>query len=133
MSVGLCEKGRATEIVSRWFPPLHWDDRATILSSLSRKACKLTNKLDFVRRVSLLSSFLFQDESVLTILCNHSFHTHCLTQWEDSTLVPSYPISFIHSDYSIPMPPDVLFVGTIRHQNQVVKTNASFATPMKYV
>lgn len=35
---------------------------------------------------------LFQDESVLTILCNHSFHTHCLTQWEDSTLVPLYPV-----------------------------------------
>ncbi|XP_019855979.1 PREDICTED: BRCA1-associated protein-like [Amphimedon queenslandica] len=25
------------------------------------------------------------DESVLTILCNHSFHTDCITRWEDST------------------------------------------------
>jgi BRCA1-associated protein len=25
------------------------------------------------------------DESILTILCNHSFHTECLTKWEDST------------------------------------------------
>jgi BRCA1-associated protein len=25
------------------------------------------------------------DDSVLTILCNHSFHTNCLTKWKDST------------------------------------------------
>jgi BRCA1-associated protein len=25
------------------------------------------------------------DDSILTILCNHSFHTHCLSQWEDSS------------------------------------------------
>lgn len=25
------------------------------------------------------------DDSVLTVLCNHSFHTQCLNRWEDST------------------------------------------------
>ncbi|KAL5478196.1 hypothetical protein EMCRGX_G025092 [Ephydatia muelleri] len=28
------------------------------------------------------------DDSVLTILCNHSFHTNCLTQWQESTTCP---------------------------------------------
>ena len=53
----------------------------------------------------LFALVLFQDESVLTILCNHSFHTHCLTQWEDSTLVshcpiPMFPFHLFHSHVS---------------------------------
>ncbi|CAI8029577.1 BRCA1-associated protein [Geodia barretti] len=45
-------------------------------SSSCLSLCDLSPPLSFV---------ICQDDSVLTILCNHSFHTNCLTKWKDST------------------------------------------------
>lgn len=70
-------------------------------SSLERRVCQLVyaSRIEFIKTGGKSSQHNIGltelpscpvclerlDESVLTILCNHSFHTYCLTKWEDST------------------------------------------------